>query len=383
MNAASSATPIGRCSSTRAVCGSGCGGATTCGPKKPSRLDLELFRPRMSARPVRPEPLRVLATAPVAPAQGSRRSYALAAETVAAAGPDIRLGRRRSHTRPAGAFRCRGPGNESDPALRAAAAASRRFHIGLTQAICGALFELRLFVSAERRAGWNTRSPTMACGVPVVCTTSGPGISRPPRTAWVVRFDTMFLERGNARSGRATASARSLRRAAAARVREYTCDRRRRPHRKHRAHASRRNANTGTIASRIERWFLNRSRGSQKPSSSTDRLGNSAQCSPRAHSSFGLCWTASGRMRYSCAWRRISARVLESVQLCPIPADNRSPADSRPTGIDSTFGTRHMAGVRPCSSDWLAPRHSGCLDGDDSSVQGVVSMTPRCCSPRR
>ena len=73
---------------------------------------------------------------------------------------------------------------QSRPALRTRLPCE--FHLNLAQADLAALYTTcDLFVSAEKRAGWNnTVAEAMACGVPVVCTPAGratsPRIWSPP-----------------------------------------------------------------------------------------------------------------------------------------------------------------------------------------------------------
>ena len=194
-------------------------------------IDLELFRPAEVARPERPEPLRILLYGRLS---RRRKGTALAVRAVE------RLGMRlqRGGPAPAGAspnpvqlvlFDHLGPGNEQDPRLQIGCSIPHEFHINLSQPDLARLYaSCDLFVSAERRAGWNnTVAEAMACGVPVVCSRSGTrDLARHLETAWVVRWrHPYFFERGmRALAGRPELR-EALRRRAATRVREYTWER--------------------------------------------------------------------------------------------------------------------------------------------------------------
>src|SRR5262249_3630973 len=84
-----------------------------------------------------------------------------------------------------------GPGNEADPRPGFRPGIPHEFLLNLAQAELPGLYSsCDVFVSAERRAGWNnTVAEAMACGLPVVCTQSGTlDLARHRETAWVVRF---------------------------------------------------------------------------------------------------------------------------------------------------------------------------------------------------
>jgi glycosyltransferase involved in cell wall biosynthesis len=68
-----------------------------------------------------------------------------------------------------------GPQNRQDPRDGAPLPANARFVLDPTQEELRALYQsAHVFVAAERKAGWcNTALEAMACGVAVVCTTSG------------------------------------------------------------------------------------------------------------------------------------------------------------------------------------------------------------------
>lgn len=84
-----------------------------------------------------------------------------------------------------------GVANERDPRGEFRATVPYEFHVNLEQEALARLYRsCDLFVSAERRAGWNnTVAEAMACGVPVVCTRAGTGdLVIPGETAWLVRW---------------------------------------------------------------------------------------------------------------------------------------------------------------------------------------------------
>jgi len=115
------------------------------------------------------------------------------------------------------------PGNERDS--RAGAPGSE-YHANLSQPALAALYASGdVFVSAERRAGWsNTVAEAMACGVPVVCTSSGTlDLAVHRESAWVARWrHPWFLSRGLRAMHDDPAMAARLRVAALARIGDFT-----------------------------------------------------------------------------------------------------------------------------------------------------------------
>jgi glycosyltransferase involved in cell wall biosynthesis len=193
-------------------------------------IDTALFHPRGPGRPAHPEPLRLLAYGRLSRPRKGTQLVLRAAEAVA-----------RSRERaPAWAgtiaqpvqvvlFDHVGPGNERDPRPDLRTTVPVEFHLDLDQEALAALYSTcDLFVSAERRAGWNnTVAEAMACGVPVVCTRSGTrDVARHGETAWVVPVrHPWFLARGIRRLYADSGLRQRLRNAARARVAEFTWER--------------------------------------------------------------------------------------------------------------------------------------------------------------
>jgi glycosyltransferase involved in cell wall biosynthesis len=122
-----------------------------------------------------------------------------------------------------------GPGNERDPRGLLRCSIPHEFHLNLPQEELARLYaSCDLFVSAERRAGWNnTVAEAMAAGVPVVCTRAGTGdLARHGETAWVVRWrHPWFLARGVLALCRDPGLRQQLRRSALERVRHLSWER--------------------------------------------------------------------------------------------------------------------------------------------------------------
>lgn len=146
-------------------------------------INLEQFHHVGAARPAEPDPLRILAYGRLS---RRRKGTDLVIRAVE------RLARRRPSRRvQLVLFDHVGPGNEGDPRPRLRTRLPVEFHVNLPQDRLAALYAgCDIFVSAERRAGWNnTVAEAMACGLPVVCTRSGTGdLAQHLRTAWVVRW---------------------------------------------------------------------------------------------------------------------------------------------------------------------------------------------------
>lgn len=164
-------------------------------------IDLEQFRPTGPPRPAHPEPLRVLVYGRLS---RSRKGTALVTAAAEALARRLRRwpawGGTLAHPVQLVLFDHVGAGNEADPRPQFRCAIPHEFHLNEPQAALPALYSsCDVFVSAERRAGWNnTVAEAMACGVPVVCTGSGTrDLARHLETAWVARFrHPFFLRRG-------------------------------------------------------------------------------------------------------------------------------------------------------------------------------------------
>lgn len=186
-------------------------------------IDLEVFRPRGAPRPDRPEPFRVLAYGRLSRPRKGTRLVLRAAEQIA-------RGARRAppwagtlaHPVQVVLFDHVGQGNERDPRPDVQSTVPVEFHLNRTQEDLAALYSsCDVFVSAERRAGWNnTVAEAMACGLPVVCTRSGTlDLARHGETAWVARWrHPWWLARGMTALWRDPAMRHRFRLAAAAEV---------------------------------------------------------------------------------------------------------------------------------------------------------------------
>jgi glycosyltransferase involved in cell wall biosynthesis len=193
-------------------------------------LDAQIFHPAATARPPHPSPLRVMIYGRLSRGRKGTQLAIQAAERV-----DRRLRRRRDRDplRPSSIelvlFDHLGPGNERDPRSELRTTLQHEFPLNLSQAELAALYaSADVFISAEKRAGWNnTVAEAMACGVPVVCTPSGTrDLAHHLRTAWVTRWRHPWaLARGLEALATQPALRMSLRGAALAQVREFTWER--------------------------------------------------------------------------------------------------------------------------------------------------------------
>lgn len=122
-----------------------------------------------------------------------------------------------------------GPGNERDPRHLLRCRIPYEFHLNLQQEELAALYaSCDVFVSAERRAGWNnTVAEAMACGVPVACTRAGTlDLAVHRHTAWVVRWPhPFFLSRALQALRHDPTLRQRLRGAALEKVREFSWER--------------------------------------------------------------------------------------------------------------------------------------------------------------
>jgi glycosyltransferase involved in cell wall biosynthesis len=194
-------------------------------------LDPAVFHPTMPDRPDRPEPFRILAYGRTSRPRKGTRLVVRAAERLARS-----FGRRwppwagmLAHPVQLVLFDHLGPGNESDPRREIVTTLPIEFHLDLDQARLAALYRsCDVFVSAERRAGWNnTVAEAMGCGTAVVCTRSGTrDVARHRETAWVVPIrHPWFLARGLAAVARDPALRRGMRTRAARQMAQFTWDR--------------------------------------------------------------------------------------------------------------------------------------------------------------
>ena len=180
-------------------------------------IDLELFRPPAVPRPERPEILRVLSYGRLS---RRRKGTALVVRAVE------RFAARVASPVQLVLFDHVGPGNETDPRALLRCSIPHEFHLNMSQPDLVRLYgSCDLFVSAERRAGWNnTVAEAMACGVPVVCTPSGTrDLAQHLESAWVVRWRHPWLfERALRELAERPELRGELRRQAAERVRKFT-----------------------------------------------------------------------------------------------------------------------------------------------------------------
>ncbi len=193
-------------------------------------IDLRLFHPAREERPAHPSPLRVLVYGRFS---RGRKGTSLAVRAAELASRRLTRsggrGGRERETLQLVLFDHVGPGNERDPRSELRTGLPCEFHLNLSQEALSELYTTAdLFLSAERRAGWNnTVAEAMACGVPVVCTPSGTGdLARHLETAWVERWrHPWFLSRGLAAMAREPELRAQLREAALSRVAGFTWER--------------------------------------------------------------------------------------------------------------------------------------------------------------
>lgn len=195
-------------------------------------VDLELFHPQGPPRPDRPEPFRVLAYGRISRSRKGTRLVVQATQRLA-------RGLRQKWPAWAGAvahpvqmvlFDHLGSGNEADPRSEIEVDLGTElpieFHLGLGQTDLAALYRsCDVFVSAERRAGWNnTVAEAMACGTPVVCTASGTrDLAVHRKSAWLVPMrHPWFLARGLGALQRDPQLRNRLRSGAARQIAQFT-----------------------------------------------------------------------------------------------------------------------------------------------------------------
>lgn len=173
-------------------------------------IDLQVFKPRAAAHGEAPSrehldpaassrPFRVMAYGRIS---RSRKGVPLVIQTVESLSRKLA---NRSQGEPSPPFELVlfdhiGPGNETDPRQEIHSSLPLEFHLNLKQEQLAQLYSsCDLLLGAERRAGWsNVVAEAMACGLPVVCTSSGTvDIAHHRETAWVARWrHPWFLERG-------------------------------------------------------------------------------------------------------------------------------------------------------------------------------------------
>jgi glycosyltransferase involved in cell wall biosynthesis len=194
-------------------------------------INLQMFHPVVGARQHAGESFRVLAYGRRSRSRKGTGLAVRAAELLAK-----RLGRRfpawggtLAHPVQLVLFDQMGPGNEADPREKLRCSIPCEFHLDLPQERLAELYSsCDVFVSAERRAGWNnTVAEAMACGLPVVCTSSGTrDLALHRETAWRVRFrHPRFLAGGLAALHRDLRLRETLRREALRRAANWSWDR--------------------------------------------------------------------------------------------------------------------------------------------------------------
>jgi glycosyltransferase involved in cell wall biosynthesis len=193
-------------------------------------IDLDFFRPTGPPRPPRPEPFRILAYGRLSRPRKGTAIVLRAAEALArGARRHPAWGGALAHPVQVVLFDHLGAGNERDPRPGVRARVPVEFHLDLSQEGLASLYSTcDVFVSAERRAGWNnTVAEAMACGVPVVCTSSGTrDLAHHGRTARVVPArHPWFFTRELRRLWRDPAERDRLRRAARAGLGAFTWSR--------------------------------------------------------------------------------------------------------------------------------------------------------------
>jgi len=194
-------------------------------------VNLEMFRPLLPDVRAQPEPFRILAYGRMSRAGKGTTTAIRTAERVAA------LASRRwpawggtlAHPVQLVLFDHVGPGNEGDPRPHVRCRIPYEFHLNLPQAELARLYaSCDVFLSAERRAGWNnTVAEAMASGLPVVCTRAGTqDLAVPGETARLVRIrHPWFLSRAVLALWRDPDLRARLRRNALVRVRDYSWER--------------------------------------------------------------------------------------------------------------------------------------------------------------
>jgi len=119
-----------------------------------------------------------------------------------------------------------GLGNERDPRPDFTSDLPHEFHVNLPQPELAHLYaSCDVYLSAERRAGWNnTVAEAMATGVPVICTRAGTAdLVVPGETAWLVRWrHAWFFARALQRVARDQRLREHLRRTALRHVQSFS-----------------------------------------------------------------------------------------------------------------------------------------------------------------
>jgi glycosyltransferase involved in cell wall biosynthesis len=156
-------------------------------------IDLERFRPRPPGPRPLGEPIRILANGRLSRPKKGTATAVRAVEILARrlAGRSPAWAGAQAHPVRLVLFDHLGPGNEQDPRAALRCRVPVEYHLNEPQEKLAELYAgCDLFVSAEKRAGWNnTVAEAMASGLPTVCTRAGTtDFAHHLETAWVVRW---------------------------------------------------------------------------------------------------------------------------------------------------------------------------------------------------